>query len=323
MHGLDLGALDLIAAVVRTGSLTRAAARLGMSQPAVSYRLRRIEAGLGSTLFDRSADGCTLTPSGAILWRAIEPALTAIDAALAEIGAAKGARVLRILTDFAFAGFWLMPRLGRFRLDRPGQQVQIVASQAPGLPRQDEVAVRFGRAAAMPEGARLLMPERVVPVAAPRSAGARRGPGAAPLIHLDAGEGAEWLTWAGWFAARGVAMPGPGGSGAAGSGAAGSGAAGSGAGDIRLNTYDLVVQAALDGQGVALGWRPLVDAHLAAGRLVAAGGETETPAAGYWLIAGPGPAATDFAAWLVRAVAGADGQGGAAAPEEGWDEDGH
>ncbi|MCT8328685.1 LysR family transcriptional regulator [Albidovulum sediminis] len=313
MQGLDLGALDLIAAVVRTGSLTRAAARLGMSQPAVSYRLRRIEAGLGSALFDRSADGCTLTPSGAILWRAIEPGLSAIDAAVAEIGAAKGARVLRILTDFAFAGFWLMPRLGRFRLDRPGLQVQIVASQAPGLPRPDEVVVRFGRAATMPEGARLLMPERVVPVAAPMSAGARRGPGAAPLIHLDAEAGAEWLTWAGWFAARGAAMPGP----------EGSGTERSGAGDIRLNTYDLVVQAALDGQGVALGWRPLVDAHLAAGRLVAAGGETETPATGYWLIAGPGPAAAEFAGWLAVAVAETDGQAREAAQRERTDEDGH
>jgi DNA-binding transcriptional LysR family regulator len=145
------------------------------------------------------------------------------------------------------------------------------------------------------------------------SAGARRGPGAAPLIHLDAEAGAEWLTWAGWFAARGLAMPGP----------ERSGPERSGAGDIRLNTYDLVLQAALDGQGVALGWRPLVDAHLATGRLVAAGGETETPATGYWLIAGPGPAAAEFARWLAAAVAEADGQGREAAPGEGWDEDGH
>ncbi|MEZ5888237.1 MAG: LysR substrate-binding domain-containing protein [Paracoccaceae bacterium] len=281
MEKLDLGALDIVAAIVRAGTLTGAGDVLGMSQPAVSTQLRRIEAGLGRALFHRSPGGCRLTAAGEILWRAAEPALARVEAAVDEIAVMGRDEMLRVTTDFGFAALWLLPNLVTFREAHPGLELQVIASQAPQAPRVGEVAVRFARAGAVTAGARLLIEERVLPVCAPDHPAARQGLDGATLLHLQARTDAPWLDWDGWFADRGqTARP--------------------GRGDLRLNTYDLVVQAARAGQGVALGWLPLVEPYLQDGALVAAGPAVHRRHSGYWLEVGPGGgrAATAFADWL-------------------------
>ena len=278
---LDPEALRVVEAVARQGSLTRAAAALGMTQPAISYRLARIEARLGCRLFRRGRPGCAPTAEGAVLLAALLPALAQIDAALAEVAAMGRAPVLRVLTDFGLAGQWLLPRLAGFRARHPGVETQITAAQVVPDPRPGEVAIRFARSA--PLGGWLLMPERVVPVASPAWRGDWQGGQGASLLHLEAPPGAGWLTWADWFAAQGVLR-------------------GRRAGELQLNTYDLVIQAALAGQGVALGWLPLVAAHLAAGKLVALAPELPGAGTGYW-VEGTGPqtpAQRAFAEWLAQ-----------------------
>ncbi|MEH7830060.1 LysR substrate-binding domain-containing protein [Gemmobacter denitrificans] len=273
---LDPSALRVIEAVARAGNLTRAGAALGLSQPAISYQLRRAEDHLGVALFIRGRGGCTPTPAGEVLLRGLLPALAQIDAALAEVRAMARAPNLRILTDFGFAGLWLMPRLGRFRALHPEIEIQITAAQDGRPPRSGEVAIRFARQGDV-EGW-LWMPERVVPVCAPDHLAAQ-GPFDSParladaaLLHVEAPTDRRWLTWAGWFAGQGLNRP-------------------ARAGELALNTYEFVVQAALAGQGVALGWRPLIDAHLASGALVALGAEVLRPDSGYWVVA-PGPETT-------------------------------
>lgn len=281
MEKLDLGALDLVAAIVRAGTLTGAGDALGMSQPAVSTQLRRIEAGLGRPLFHRSPGGCRLTAAGEVLWRAAEPALARIEAAVDEIAIMGRDEVLRVTTDFGFAALWLLPNLGAFREAHPGLELQVIASQAPQAPRVGEVAVRFAHVRAVTARAQMLIEERVLPVCAPDHPAARQGLDGATLLHLQARTDAPWLDWEGWFAEqRRIARP--------------------GRGDLRLNTYDLVVQAARAGQGVALGWLPLVDPHLGDGSLVSAGPVVHRRDSGYWLEVGPGGgrAAAAFADWL-------------------------
>lgn len=278
---IDPQALRVVEAVARQGSLTRAGAALGMTQPAVSYRLARVEARLGCRLFRREAQGCQPTAEGAVLLAALLPALAQIDAALAEVAAMGRAPVLRVLTDFGLAGQWLLPRLAGFRALHPGVETQITAAQVVPDPRPGEIAIRFARAA--PPGGWLLMPERVVPVASPSWQGDwQHGPGPA-LLHLEAPPGAGWLTWADWFAAQGLVRA-------------------RRAGELQLNTYDLVIQAALAGQGVALGWLPLIGAHLAAGSLVALAPEMRGAGTGYWVErTGPQTAAQRaFAQWLAQ-----------------------
>lgn len=289
---LDPAALRVIEAVARHGTLTRAGAALGMTQPAVSYQLRRAEDHLGVALFLRSQSGCRPTPAGEVLLRGLLPALAQIDAALAEVVALSRLPALRILTDFGFAGLWLMPRLARFRSLHPEIEVQITAAQELRPARPGEVAIRFARAGDLDESAWLLLPERVVPVCSPAFLAAE-GPFAAPqqlaaatLLHVEAPAEARWLTWAGWFAEHGVQRP-------------------RRAGELGLNTYDFVVQAVLAGQGVALGWLPLIAPHLASGALVPVGPELRRADAGYW-VESPGPpmpADAVLADWLRQEVA--------------------
>jgi DNA-binding transcriptional LysR family regulator len=266
---LDPAALRVIEAVARAGTLTRAGAALGLSQPAISYQLRRAEDHLGIPLFTRHRGGCTPTPAGEVLLRGLLPGLAQIDAALAEAQAMARAPALRILTDFGFAGLWLMPRLARFRAQHPDIAVQITAAQESRPPRPGEVAIRFARAGDLQGW--LWMPERVVPVAVPGlvADGHPEALAQAQLLHIDAPPEARWLTWAGWFSRHGIGRP-------------------RRSGELGLNTYEFVVQAALAGQGVALGWRPLIDPHLASGALVALGAEITIEGTGYWIEA-PGP----------------------------------
>lgn len=282
----DLSDLGLVAAVGRHGSLTAAAAALGLTQPTVSYRLARVEARLGRALFRRGPGGAMPTEAGAILLAALEPALAGIGAALDEIAAIGRGPVLRVVSDFAFAGLWLMPRLGEFRARHPGIEVQVTARQVVPAPRAGEVAVRFARAGALGPEARLVLPERVLPVATPEMAGRLRDLAQATLLHLEAPSGAVWADWALWFAARGQSRP-------------------RRAGEIVLNTHDLVLQASMAGQGVALAWWPLVAGHLAEGRLVPVGPALSRPDHGYWLQSGgPGAAEAAFADWLCATTAG-------------------
>lgn len=143
---LDPVALRVIEAVAKAGTLTRAGTALGLSQPAISYQLRRAEEHLGVQLFIRHRGGCLPTPAGEVLLRALLPALAQIDAGIAEAQAMARAPALRILTDFGFAGLWLMPRLARFRAEHPEIEVQISAAQDNRPPRPGEVAIRFARA---------------------------------------------------------------------------------------------------------------------------------------------------------------------------------
>lgn len=81
---LDLGWLRTFDAVGRLGSLTRAAQELGLTQPAVTYQIRRVEEQLGLSLFHRSQGGSRLTEAGEVLFRAVRASVERIDDAAQE-----------------------------------------------------------------------------------------------------------------------------------------------------------------------------------------------------------------------------------------------
>lgn len=270
---LDIGWLRIFEAVGRLGSLTAAAAELGLSQPAVSYQIRRIEEQLGTSLISRLHRGSRLTEAGETLFRAVHAGVGRLDDAAREIRARVGSPVIRIFTDYGFASFWLMPRVAEFRKLHPGIEVHVVASQSldGAFDGTADAAILFGSETDFPYEAHLLMPERVVPVCSPGFR-ARFGPFAdaeslarQPLLHLDTVGRARWFTWTSWLAAQGVIRE-------------------PAQGDLGLNTYGFVIQAATAEQGIALGWLGLVDAHLANGTLVAVGPEVRRDDCGYWLI---------------------------------------
>ncbi|MET4733572.1 putative choline sulfate-utilization transcription factor [Thalassospira sp. MBR-102] len=288
---LDLGWLRTFDAVGRLGSLTRAAQELGLTQPAVTYQIRRVEEQLGLSLFHRSQGGSRLTEAGEVLFRAVRASVERIDDAAQETLRKARDPAIRIFTDYGFAAFWLMPRVADFRRRHPKAEVHIVASQSleDELERDTDAAMVFGARGDFPPSAKLLIPERVVPVCAPGFL-ERYGPfddpaqfANVPLLHLETTEKARWLTWATWLAAHGVAREPE-------------------QGDLGLNTYGFVIQAALAEQGLALGWIGLVDHHLAQGSLIQVGPEITRPDRGYWLV--PSPSAHDTTAalldWLIN-----------------------
>ncbi|MEU7555943.1 LysR family transcriptional regulator [Streptomyces sp. NPDC044571] len=81
---LEVRHLRVVCAIAEAGSLTRAAAALGVTQPGLSAQLRRIEAMLGGSLFDRRQDGAAPTPFGELVLRRADAILPGIDGLLAD-----------------------------------------------------------------------------------------------------------------------------------------------------------------------------------------------------------------------------------------------
>ncbi|MGI9090588.1 MAG: LysR family transcriptional regulator [Gemmatimonadaceae bacterium] len=132
-HDIDITALRSFAAAARAGSLSRAALALGTTQPAVSQHLRRLEAAVGCSLFERTTRGVTLTPTGDVALRYAERVL-AITADLRGLRAPlDGAGRYRVgLLEHAAAG-GLAAVLADFAAVHPGAVLDVVVADSRGL----------------------------------------------------------------------------------------------------------------------------------------------------------------------------------------------
>jgi putative choline sulfate-utilization transcription factor len=290
---IDLGWLRLLLEISRRGSLSAAAKALGLTQPAISYQVRLLEQSFGVPLLKRLHRGVSLTEEGRRLLAIAERTVQDVDALQRDIRQSRRRPVIRLATDYAFSSLWLIPRMASFRREHPEIDLQIVASQrlAANWREEADLAVAFGTRSDFPT-ATLLMPERVVPVCAPSLLDrlARNGTpvtSLVPHIHLEAEVGSPWLDWGSYLAAvdpRPTEDAAP--------------------GDLRFNTYSMVVQAAMGGQGVALGWLGLIDPLLETGLLAVAGSAVDVADRGYWLIGASEQAmVTQLGAWLREAAA--------------------
>ncbi|MEX0922475.1 MAG: LysR substrate-binding domain-containing protein [Rhodovibrionaceae bacterium] len=244
----------------RLGSFTAAAAELGIGQPAVSHQIVQLEESLGLKLFTRRHRGVALTREGRRLLEAVDEGFGRIAETVATLRGQGRRAHLYIGADYGFTGFWLLPRLGGFRARHPQTVVRVVSTQA-GYGQEDEsldVEIGFG-ANATEDDSTMLFPEEVVAVCSPALLPGGKTLARAEdlfrltLLHLEEQETTtgRWFTWEPWLEAVGFSPAGE-------------------AGGLSFNTFPLTIQAALAGQGVALGWRPLVDSLLAGGQLVQA-----------------------------------------------------
>ncbi|MCU0830955.1 MAG: LysR substrate-binding domain-containing protein [Rhizobiaceae bacterium] len=124
-HVLDIDLLRAFAAIADTGSLTRAAARTGRTQSAVSLQLQRLEAAAGATLADRKARPVTLTDDGRTLLAHARRIIDAHDSALADLRGTKLAGVVRLGTPEDFATAHLPDVLGRFSAAFPDVALEV------------------------------------------------------------------------------------------------------------------------------------------------------------------------------------------------------
>ncbi|WP_044313459.1 choline sulfate utilization transcriptional regulator [Pseudomonas syringae] len=243
--------LDLLRAfevAARLRSFTAAALELGTTQPAVSQQIKRLEEQLATRLFDRIYRGIELTDAGEVLFSHVQAGLQSIDSGLIAITEHHQHEVLQVATDFAFAAYWLMPRLHRFHKVNPDVDVSLVTSERThSMLRADiDVAVLFGDGRFKQGESHWLFSEEVFPVCSPQLLAGRQTPlpndalRDFPLLHLRGESINNWFDWAGVFRALDIPQaPAP--------------------GQLRFDNYTLLIQAAIGGQGIAIGWRHLVD----------------------------------------------------------------
>jgi DNA-binding transcriptional LysR family regulator len=161
-----LSGIGVLSAVVEAGSFARAGEAMGLTQPAISRAVARLEERVGIRIFNRTARAISLTDDGRRFYEAVAPLLAGIEEASTTAGGAKVAvrGRLRVNTDGTFGHHALAPRMGEF-LDRyPELSVEISVRDRMGDLVADgfDVAIRFGEPEPSSLKARLLLETRVL-----------------------------------------------------------------------------------------------------------------------------------------------------------------
>jgi LysR family transcriptional regulator, glycine cleavage system transcriptional activator len=278
-------------AAARTGSFTRAAEELSISQPAISHAMRELERELGVTLFQRRHKGVETTDAGRHLYEQVSLGLTLIDQALGEVRAMTTGPQVTLAVSTATATWWLLPRIARFKQQHPDIELRCITTDTDldlGRERVD-LAITLGTGE-FPQHQRWhFVDEEVFPVCSPaylKANGAiadvqalSRG----SLLHLEERYRPR-LGWSGWLARFGVSL-------------------GRNTRLFRFNDYSVVLQAAIEGQGVAMGWRHLVDPLIAQGLLVRPVSQSVTTDQPIYLVASRRtklrPEAVSLRDWLI------------------------
>jgi len=294
-----LAALVAFEAVARHLSVTRAADELCLTQAAVSRKMRALEDDLGVRLFQRLHRGLRLTPEGERLQATAAASLGRLADTGEELRQRGRSAQVTVASSVAFATYWLMPRIPDFRAANPEIELRITAFDPYVDPVREGVdaAIRYGGGDWAGLETMRLFADEIFPVCSPAYLRAHPGltsvDGLAEhtLLHLDVAY-QDWVDWGDWFRAQGRTPPGK-------------------RSGLLFNTYTLLIQAAVAGQGIALGWRHLVQDFLEAGQLVQPLAAAMQPRGAYHLVH-PGEAALTpetrtFVDWLLAEAAAAPG----------------
>ncbi|MGN6581256.1 MAG: transcriptional regulator GcvA [Bordetella sp.] len=252
-----LNALRAYEAAARHHSFTRAAEELHVTQAAISHQVRQLEEWLGCPLFERRGHALTGTTVGKAyateLGRLLDALVSATERVAGHDSSLDGP--LRITVLPSFATRWLVPRLARFRALHPGIDLQVTSTLALHDFARDgfDLAIRLGLGRWPGLQTDLISRERLSPVCSPEllahaplaTVADLQAP---PLLHDQPGD-----LWPRWLALAGATR--------------GEADAIMRAG-LAFSDSALVLQAAADGQGVALGRLFLAAADITAGRLV-------------------------------------------------------
>jgi len=253
-------ALVAFECAARLGNFSRAAQELNTSQSAVSRHIADLEARLGVPLFERRNRRVALNAPGTQLHRAVASGLETIRATMAAIAQDPDSDQLTIACTHEISHLLLMPlyddldrALGRQARIRILTQEYETLESSPD-PRIDLLFHYDAVEAQVPDGARIFQ-EAVRPVCSPHFAQTHAAALAAPLSSWSqlpflrlVKENQGWATWDDWFESAGAAGLDP--------------------GYTDFDNYVYLLEAAAAGRGLALGWRGLVERHLATGVLV-------------------------------------------------------
>jgi LysR family transcriptional regulator, glycine cleavage system transcriptional activator len=288
----SLNGLRAFDAAARHLSFTRAAAELNVTQTAISHQIRRLEEQLGRRLFLRKSRALALTRDAEEYLPAIRTAFDDLRRATARLKRPERDGLLTVSTTASLAAKWLVTRVASFQDAHPGIEVRITTStHLVDFQREAvDMAVRYGRGNWPGLRTEWLMAEEFFPVCSPAL---MQGPKALrrpqdlahhTLLHGTVGreDWQLWLTAAGLPVSLALRR------------------------GLSFDQSFMALQAAMDGLGVALGRASLVDADIAAGRLVVPFDVVLPTDAGYYVVAPEETAdiakVALFRDWLTRSV---------------------
>lgn len=287
-------------AAARLLSFTLAANELSLSQAAVSQRIRNLEEYLGTALFVRRHKSVHLSPAGREFQHTVASTLRQLASATAELRAPQGRTRLTVAADQSIASMWLMSRLPGFQQLYPEISIRLIASddEQDCLDSDIQLAIIHGNGVWQNHGSEKLFDEEVFPVCSPAFLTNKHSH---TEVLLDCPEDLvdqvllelednrwDWMNWRGWLSASGIDVP-------------------TSHRSFRINSYPLVIDAAKNGQGIALGWRYLVDDDLRSGALIKLLNHSVHTDFGYyfvWPASKPlSPAAHNFRQWAIDQLA--------------------
>lgn len=289
-----LNSLVAFESAARHLSFTQAAIELSVTQGAVSRQIRHLEDYLGRSLFLRDKRSLSLTQTGEDYFFSVQQSLQLLANATGEVLQWQDNKQITVVTSNAMASLWLLPRLADFQERHPDIDVRIFASDTlKGVrPSEFDVALFYYRKPPADMDATPLFRERVFPVCSPQflerlSLDTPEDIFSTTLLWLDSGK--DWLGWTEWFQQADLKPAPP-------------------KRRLNLNNYPMLIQAALNGQGVALGWEQLICNYLDSGLLVRpVSTELNTEACFYMLepdmVYRRKPGVDEFRAWLLELVA--------------------
>ena len=285
-----LNALKAFEAAARHGSFTRAAEELFVTQGAVSHQVKALETELGIKLFNRERQRLVITEAGRNYLAVVRDAFDRIALGTERLLQQQSAGTLTVSTSPDFAAKWLVHRLGHFAESHPEIDLRVSATlHHVDFAREEvDLAVRHGDGNWPGLDTTRLSSEQLFAVCSPKLAADRRLRKPAnilkcPLIHMD-----DRKDWSRWLEAAGVAGA-----------------------DVThgpvMNRASMVIDAAINGQGIALARTTLAAWDLLNGRLVRPFPEALRLSKSYWIICPTATAAlpkiATFRDWLLAEAA--------------------
>jgi len=276
---------------MRHSSFTRAAAELHLTQSAISRQIAQLERFLGKKLFIREPRALRLTVSGQRYAEEVQRLLVGCAEVTEDIMKRKGHSELTVACSSGVAVLWLTPRLARFRALQPECHLRLIVNDSlAALSETDfDMGIYFLRDGP-PSGlaVRRLYDEEVFPVCSPAYlAGRTLTPKdllQETLLMQEDGQ-RQWLSWQNWMAQNDLA-------------------------DVRIehqilsNQYPILLQLAMEGHGIVLAWRHMIDACMREGLLVRACEASASLGGGYYAVWPRDriehAAARSFRNWLVE-----------------------
>lgn len=258
---VHLNALRAFEASARHQSFAAAAAELNVTPAAVGQLVRTLEDWLGVPLFHRATSGrarLTRTEAAERALPDLRAGFDRLSLALERLKQGSASGVLTVTVSPAFAAKWLLPRLEDFQAAWPNTDVRLDTSLKPVdfVAQRIDIGVRYGTGHWPGLKAEKLMEEEVYPVCSPALASAHRLRGPADLtrhtlIHdLSMDADAGFPTWSSWLRKAGVVRQPSAGR------------------NLKINNSAVVLQAAAEGQGIALARSVMARDDLGSGRLV-------------------------------------------------------